>query len=97
MSNEVVLDHRETMFNMTADNHGEWECFTDDPYWIRRFEKLGIKPWKSVGDGFKYKLRADQVLVRAKKREVSEENRRKFAERMRQSNPRLVVEKSPIG
>lgn len=91
MSNEIVLDHRETVLNMTADNHGEWEVFTDDPYWIRRLERLSVQSTKKVGEGFKYKLRADQVLIRAGKRQVSEEQRQKSSERMRALKHRMVA------
>lgn len=90
-SNEIVLDHRETHLNMTADNHGEWEAFTDDPYWIRRMERLGVQPTQKVGEGYKYTLRADQVLVRAGKRTVSDAQRAKSAERMKLLNRRLAV------
>ena len=93
MKNEVVLDHRESHFNMTADNHDEWIVFTDDPYWIRRLDKIATGKPVANGDGKQYTLRADQVLVRAKKRAVSEENRQKSSERMRLLKHRMAVEK----
>jgi hypothetical protein len=63
---------------MTGDNHAQWEVFTDDPYWIRRLEKMGIQPFAKVGFGFKYKLSADQVLIRKGKRHVSEAQRERL-------------------
>lgn len=86
VSDELITDHRETHLNMMACDHGEWELFSDDPYWMRRMEKIGIKPSKKAGDGYIYKLRADQVLIRAGKRAVSDEQRKKAAERMRLLN-----------
>lgn len=83
MSDELITDHRETHLNMMAGDHGEWELFSDDPFWMRRLEKIGIKPSEKVGEGNIYKLRADQVLIRVGKRAVSDEQRKKSAERMR--------------
>jgi|GEM_PF-5154198 len=83
MATELLPEERETHLSMAGDNRTEWEVFSDDPYWIRRFEKLGVAPVEVVGTGFKYKIRSDQVLIRKGKREVSEEQR----ERMRRNNP----------
>lgn len=91
MNDELITDHRETMLNMAAGNHGEWELFSDDPFWMRRLEKLGIKPFEKAGEGYIYKLRADQVLIRAGKRGVSDEQRKKAAERMRLLNRGQVL------
>lgn len=93
MSNEIVLDHRETHLNMTADNHGEWEVFTDDPFWIRRMERLGVQPTQKVGEGFKYILRVDQVLIRAGKRAVSDAQRAESSRRMKLLKERMASEK----
>lgn len=78
---ELIPSERETHLNMTGDNHSEWEVFSDDPYWVRRFEKLGMKPTKVVAGGHHYRLSADQVLIRKGKRRVSEARR----EAMRQN------------
>jgi hypothetical protein len=86
MAYELQPDERETHLNMTGDNHAEWEVFTDDPYWIRRLEKMGIQPVAKVGFGFKYKLSADQVLIRKGKRHVSEATRTAMRERLRNSS-----------
>lgn len=76
MPYELSPEERETHLNMTGDNHGEWMLTTDDPYWIRRMEKLGIEPVKALGKwAFLYRLSADNVLVRKGKRYVSEERR----------------------
>ncbi|TXH45896.1 MAG: hypothetical protein E6Q97_30650 [Desulfurellales bacterium] len=81
MAYELTPEERETHLNMTGDNHGEWEVFTDDPYWIKRLEKLGIEPFQKVGWGFKYRLSADQVLIRKGKRQVGEAQRTAMRER----------------
>lgn len=94
MSNEIILDHRETHLNMMAHDHRTWELFTDDPYWIRRMEKLGIEPTEKVGDGFLYRLLADQVLIRKGKRQVSDKQRQIAAERMKLLRDRQATAKS---
>ena len=91
MIDELILDHRETHINMMACDHTEWEIFSDDPYWMRRLEKLGIKPIEKVGDGYLYKLRSDQVFIRAGKRKISDEQRKKSSERMRLLNAAQVA------
>lgn len=81
MAIELTPEERETHISMAGDDHATFDVFSDDPYWIRRLEKLGVKPYASVGAGFKYKLRADQVLVRKGKRMVSEEQRNALRQR----------------
>lgn len=44
MAVDLQVDERETHLSMAGNEHGHWEVFTDDPYWIRRFERLGIEP-----------------------------------------------------
>lgn len=94
MSDEIINDHRETHLNMLAHDRRAWEIFTDDPYWIRRLEKMGVQPDEKVGEGFKYTVRADQVLIRKGKRQVSDEQRQIAAERMRRLNRAAAVENS---
>ena len=43
MAMELQPDERETHLNMTGDDHGTWLVYSDDVYWQRRFEKLGIE------------------------------------------------------
>lgn len=96
MTNELSNAERETHLNMTADDRSVWIVFTDDLVMMRRLDAIA-EFVRAVGSGKEYRLRADQVLIRAGKRTVSEENKRKFAERMKHTNPRFNVEKSPIG
>lgn len=79
----MTNEERETHLNMTGDDHNQWELFTDDPYWMRRMEKLGIEPIKQVGEGFTYTVLAEQVSFRKGKRKLSEAQRQKLADRMR--------------
>lgn len=81
MAVDLQTDERETHLSMAGNEHGHWEVFTDDPFWIRRFERLGIEPVRVVGSGRQYRLTADQVMIRKGKRQVSEAQR----ERMRQN------------
>mgnify|MGYP001612907690 FL=1 len=96
MSNELSNAERETHLNMMADDRSVWIVFTDDPVLMRKFDTIA-EFVEVVGGGKRYKLRTDQVLLRAGKRTVSEENRRKFAERMKRTNPHLNIEKVSIG
>lgn len=80
---DLLPEERETHLNMTGDDHNGWEVFTDDPYWINRLRKLGIEPFKQVGLGFKFKLSADQVLIRKgkPKRELTDTQREALIQR----------------
>lgn len=79
MTHELSPDERETNISMTGDNHDSWTVYSDDPYWQRRIEKLGV-PFEVCGAGRRYRLTADQVLLRKGKRQVSEAQRRAFAQ-----------------
>lgn len=81
--NELQPEERETHFNMTGDDHQQWAVFTDDPYWIRRLDKVAIG--KQVGNGKAYTLRADQVLVRTGKKQLSDEAKTAMGQRLQQS------------
>lgn len=83
MTIELLPEERETHFNMTGDNHNEWVVFSDDPYWIRKLDKVAAGV--AVGAGKEYKLRADQLLLRAGKahRTYTDEQKAVLAERMR--------------
>ena len=59
----LTIAERETHLNMTGDDHGTWDVFTDDPFWIARLDKIATA-YKVNGEGRWYKLRADQVVVR---------------------------------
>lgn len=80
-SYEMLPDERETNFNMVGDNHNEFIVFSDDPYWVRRLDKIAVGV--VVGAGKEYRLRADQILVRAGKpqREYTDAQRLAMSER----------------
>ncbi len=65
---KILPEERETCINMNGGDHASWEVFSDDPYWIRRLDKIATGTPK--GFGFVYQLTADQVLVRKGKRKV---------------------------
>lgn len=79
---ELQPEERETHFNMTGDDHQQWAVFTDDPYWIRRLDKITVG--KQVGNGKEYTLRADQVLVRTGKKQLSDEAKAAMNQRLQQ-------------
>lgn len=82
---QSLTAERETHLNMTGDNHNEWEAFSDDPYWLRRFEKLGIEPYRESGEGRFYRIDLNQFNVSIKRKtKLSKERREELAERMRE-------------
>lgn len=70
---------------MTGDNRQTWYVFCDDPVMVARLEKIGAERVRSVGEGAEFVLRADQVLLRRGKRQLSEETRLAAAARLRAS------------
>jgi hypothetical protein len=77
---ELLPEERETMFNMTGNNHNEWIVFSDDPYWMRRLDKVATVI-RIVGKGKEYRLRAEQVVLRMGKKQLSEEQRVNLSKR----------------
>ena len=46
----LTVAERETRLSMTGDDHGTWDVFTDDPFWISRLDKIATA-WKVNGEG----------------------------------------------
>ena len=44
----LTVAERETRLSMTGDDHGTWDVFTDDPFWIARLDKIATA-WKVNG------------------------------------------------
>lgn len=85
--NMAEQEEIETAFYQNAANRKEWSVFTEDPVWVRKLEKIGaVLVRDNLNGGKTYTLRADQVLVRAGKRQVSDEQKAKSAERMAKMN-----------
>ena len=81
METKLTLDEMETHASMVASDRSVWEIQTDDPVWIARLDKIATA-YKTSATGKWYRLRADQILVRKGKREISEETRAKRAEQL---------------
>lgn len=80
----LTLQEQETHLNMTADDRGTWYCYTDDPVMIRRLDSIGAElTKKETYGGCHYVLRADQVLLRKGKRQMSDAQRASSAENFR--------------
>ena len=82
MTAELTVEERETHLNMGGDDHGTWTLYSDDPYWIRRLDKLGV-PCVIRGAGREYTLTADQVLIRRGKRRMSDATRHAAGQRLK--------------
>ena len=77
----LTVAERETRLSMTGDDHGTWDVFTDDPFWISRLDKIATA-WKVNGEGRGYKLRSDQVVVRVGISEAKKAAGRKAAKNL---------------
>ena len=77
----LTIAERETHLNMTGDDHGTWDVFTDDPFWIARLDKIATA-YKVNGEGRWYKLRSDQVVVRVGISEAKKAAGRKAAKNL---------------
>ena len=80
----LTIAERETHLNMTGDDHGTWDVFTDDPFWIARLDKIATA-YKVNGEGRWYKIPANQVTIKAPPKPPTEaqiEARRKAVELM---------------
>lgn len=80
----LTLTEMETHLNMTADDRGTWQVYSDDPVLQRRLESVGatIVRLSADGNGKHYALPANQVSFR-KARVLTEEQRAQYAARLR--------------
>jgi hypothetical protein len=72
---------RETAITMSSEDHSQWHVWTDDPYMMRRLDRL--TEGEPAGNGKRYTLRADQLLLRKGKRQVSDAQRRAGANNLK--------------
>jgi len=70
---------------MSADDRGMWTVSSDDPVMQRRLEAIGATLLREGRNGITkfYTLRADQVLLRKGKRELSDDTKAQLADRLR--------------
>ena len=86
-----MTKERETHLNMISDDRSHWVVFTDDPIMIRLFDSKHYEKIRSVGLGFEYKIKTDKleflseksIKKAIKKRSLSEDERNRRSERMR--------------
>lgn len=79
----LTLAEMETHLNMTADNRDEWVITSDDPVMCRRFEAIGAKLTRAVGQLREYTLPANQISLRNPSK-LTDAQREELAERARQ-------------
>ena len=83
---DLTLVERETHLSQSADNHDEWEMYTDDPVWISRMNRLGIVAKRTTAAGGKFYLVPDsQITIRKKRRAMTEEELVRVRERFARS------------
>ena len=58
--NDLAVSERETHLNLTADNRGVWEVYSDDPVMIRKLDKIA-QAHRETPTGKYWMLSADQV------------------------------------
>lgn len=78
----LTLAEMETHLNMTADNRDEWVITSDDPVMQRRFEAIGAKLTRTIGQMREYTIPANQISLR-KPSKLTDEQRQEMAERAR--------------
>jgi hypothetical protein len=83
---KLLPEERETVLHMTGDNRDDWFVYSDDPYMMRRLDKLA-EVVRIVGSGKEYRIRADQILLRKGKRQVSHAQRQAGASNLKTSSP----------
>lgn len=81
----LTLAEMETHLNMSADDRSMWTVSSDDPVMQKRLEAVGATLLKESKNGVTkfYTLRADQVLIRKGKRELSDDTKQQLADRLR--------------
>jgi len=80
---ELSLAEQETHLNMVAENRNIWEVCSDDKVMILRLESIGATFVRADGPTKFYTLRADQVVLRAGKRKMSDEQRKQTGDHLR--------------
>ena len=75
----------ETHLNLLGSDRSVWIVFTDDSIMIRKFQRLGYRQVKCVGEGFTFEIPDKLITFRknGKKREMSEEKRLQASERLK--------------
>ena len=85
MANQT-LDEQETHFSIIASDRKVIHVFSDDVVWMARLDKIATFV-RNTGGGKEYTLRADQLLVRKGKRQMSDAQKAAAGERMRRIRP----------
>ncbi len=88
---ELSNAERETHISQCADNRAMWEIYTDDPVWQARLQKLGIEPFKTIGEGMWCTVPAAQVAIRKAKRKLTEAESARLAERLSASRKQGAI------
>ena len=78
---ELSPAERETHLNQAGDDHNTWTVYTDDPYWIRRLDKITEATKIEPHGGKHYTLDKQQVSLRKKRKPISAEQRQVLRER----------------
>lgn len=79
----LTLAEMETHLNMTADNRGEWIITSDDEVTQRRFEAIGAKLIRTIGQMKEYSLPANQISLRNPSKPMTEERKAAQVENLR--------------
>lgn len=87
----LTLAEMETHLNMTADNRNEWVITSDDPVMCRRFEAIGAKFIRAVGQLREYTIPANQISLRNPPKPMSEERKAELAKQLRSARETLEI------
>lgn len=70
------LDEKETLIYQNAAARDNWTIFSDDSVMIRKFKKMGLEVVKEQGRGVVFKLPANQLTFRKKRKSTSRDKAR---------------------
>lgn len=78
----LTTDEQETSYIVEANNRKSVRIFSNDPVMQKRFDKMGIKHYKTDGQGYFYKVDLSEFSFGIRrKRQMSDEQRAAIAER----------------
>lgn len=71
---DLTLEEMETAITCSGVDRSNWDIYSDDPVMQKRLEKAGATLIRASrnGEGKYYTMRAEQILFRPGKREMSE-------------------------
>lgn len=92
---KLPLEEQEVCLSMSLDEPGTWHCYTDSPKMQERLEEVGavLVRTAKVGPGKFYTLKAEQIVLRKGKKELSPERKAQLGAQL---NARRKTTSTPV-